>query len=88
MTSPKMNSLDSDPDPAKQTATESPSASAVRKMEGIADSSSESTSLLKQQSSESGTAYASDGVTERVVSSSVPKHGSVLSCLSVCQAFA
>lgn len=57
----RMNTIEQD----KQT--ESPAAGAVRKM-----TDSESASLLKQQSSESGTAYASDGETERVVSQLYP----------------
>ena len=56
-----MNTIEQD----KQT--ESPAAGAVRKM-----TDSESASLLKQQSSETGTAYASDGETERVVSQLYP----------------
>ena len=58
----KMNTIE-----PQDKQTESPAAGAVRKM-----TDSESASLLKQQSSESGTAYASDGETERVVSRVYP----------------
>ena len=65
----KMNQLELEPKESKDiNQTERHSASS--NMAGIASKSSydENTSLLNEQSTESGTAYASDGETDRNVS--------------------